>query len=394
MTIIVGFVPPRGDSIVLWADSAITHSLRPRNTQSSFGEAVDQTGSETSEEGVVKLLQLSPASAATWAGDAHQGHAFLRWMQPHMQGSQPLLELLQKGANTFEGTAGFTCLIARYLNRPELCAVTFPERVVDEIGIAAAGSLNDEMKRSINASIEEGVFAGWSNDQVLVGLQALFLVRSCRSMPFEECVGGATFGLTVTAGGVTWGPDTAWIVLPRDASMMPTHGVVYIRHGVGIVWSTLLGRFGRSFPMFRTVEERQLFEEQIDDIVPEMNALSARFTIVSMILGASAVVIDADRASEVLSIEGQTIRVDEDIVTWLRSSGPHDNYAIVGYPATRHRGALLIDQKVETTVDARLLAEYLVLGRTRGLDPARRQIARNALLSAFPDDEWLHFVLA
>ena len=257
MTIVVGFIPPRGDSVVLWADSAITHTLGPRNAQSSFGEAVEARGEETTEEGVVKLLQLSAASAATWAGDAHQGHAFLRWMQSHMLSSRPLVNLLREGASSFESQARFTCLVARYTDKPELCAVFFPERTVEEVGIISAGSLNDDMKRTINASIEEGIFAGWSNDRLLVGLQALFLLRACRNLPFEECVGGATFGLTVSKSGVTWGPDTAWIVLPRDPSRVPTHGVVYIRHGVGVVWSTLLGRFGRSFVMFRTNEERE-----------------------------------------------------------------------------------------------------------------------------------------
>lgn len=59
MTIIVGFVPRRGDSI--------------RNNTSSLGESAESNEGQTTEEGAVKLVQFSPNSAAAWAGDAHEG---------------------------------------------------------------------------------------------------------------------------------------------------------------------------------------------------------------------------------------------------------------------------------------------------------------------------------
>jgi hypothetical protein len=218
MTIIAGFVRPRGDSVVLWADSAINHGLGVRNTTSSLGEAADHDGERTTEEGVIKLIQLTSHAAATFASnDADAAYAFIRHMQPHMASARPLRDLLRDGVSVTQISAPTRCLFARYLESPELCVVSFPDGYVDDVGICVDGSPADELKLAVLAAIEQGIRCGCSNEQVIAALQAVFLLRACQNSPFQDGVGGATFGLVITKEGLRWGDDTGWIVLLRSS---------------------------------------------------------------------------------------------------------------------------------------------------------------------------------
>lgn len=106
-----------------------------------------------------------------------------------------------------------------------------------------------------------------------------------------------------------------WIVLPRDSQVLPTHGFVYIRHGTGVVWSTLLGKWGRSFPLFRSPEERRLWESEgwAKRIVPAMSSFSSKFTILTTILGVRVLVIDTRYADRVFVVNDEQIIVDKDL---------------------------------------------------------------------------------
>src|SRR5580704_9146214 len=193
MTIIAGFVRPRGDSVVLWSDSAINHELGVRNTTSSLGEMAERDGQRTTEEGVIKLIQLTTHAAATFASNnADAAYAFVRHMQRHMISRRPLRDLLRDGVAAAPVSAPTRCLFARYLERPELCVVSFPDGRVDDVGIGVDGSPADELKLAVLAAIEQGIRCGCSNEQVIAALQAVFLMRACLNTPFEDGVGGAT----------------------------------------------------------------------------------------------------------------------------------------------------------------------------------------------------------
>jgi hypothetical protein len=394
MTIIAGFVRPRGDSVALWADSAINHPFGVKNPQSSLGEMSEGDGHRTTEEGVIKLVQLTSHAAATLASnDAEAGHAFIRRMQPHMTSQRPLRDLLRDGVGAVNISAPTRCLFARYLGRPELCLVSFPEGRVDEVAISVEGSPAVQLRLSVLAAIEQGVRAGCSNEQVIAALQAVFLMRSCQTTPFQDGVGGATFGLVITRDGLKWGDDVGWIVLPRDTKHQPVHGIIYIRNGVGIVWSTLLGNAGRAFVHYRTEEERARYEAVADEIPALANELSADHVIVTMSLSGTAALVDPEQPPKVVDFGRELIRVDEDLVKHLfatRASGP---LSVFPSPSTRHPGEVLIDRPIANVDDGRVLAEYIRFER-HGSIAERYSEIRDALLRQFADDAWLREELA
>ena len=219
MTLCIGWV--QGEAVYLIADSALTGSAAPTNLQSSFGETHRRIRGDFVEEGLFKLAPIGSEAAAAFAGNwecAEQIRDFLMQNWCVLDGDIDALQVALSKAfyPSIEEFEVSFLLAWRTKDGPKL-AHWVPSsgfRYCDQCSI---GSASDSLLQLLERSVLEMRRSGIPEQHVLPAMSAFAQSLGVHDDLLEQNIGGAMFGVQVDQNGVSWQPDTAYVLCRRGA---------------------------------------------------------------------------------------------------------------------------------------------------------------------------------
>lgn len=238
MTYCVGF--KHGKSVYLFSDSAVTRfETSATKSESSFGETFHPTPGLSVSEGALKIIRVSEDCLVAIAGDAKRAIDAALSLRTAFESGSTVKEALQSLSNSIESRKDeeFSMLVAR---SGTLCPELWKWS-------SAQGSEATEISSGCVASI--GNLTSWHDsfaknflgqlsrspqpeESVLSMAGAFLQALSSRDILFQGGVGGAFAGAKVGPNGVSWMPDTTYVL--HDKAFQSVNLISVCARGDGI----------------------------------------------------------------------------------------------------------------------------------------------------------------
>lgn len=218
MTYCVGF--KHRNSVYLFSDSAVTRlESSATKSESSFGETFHPTHGRSVSEGALKIIRVSDDCLVAVAGDAKRAIDAALSLRIALGSGATTRDALRSLSHSIESRKNeeFELLVARSGTLgPELWkwlsvqgseAIEIPSGIVETIGNLT--SWHDSFSKEFIGALSR---SNQPEERVLSIAGAFLQALSSRDTLFQSGVGGAFAGARVAPSGVSWMPDTTYVL--------------------------------------------------------------------------------------------------------------------------------------------------------------------------------------
>lgn len=242
MTYCVGF--KHGKSVYLFADSAVTRlETSATSSESSFGETFYPTPGRSVSEGALKIIRASGNCMIAIAGDANRAIDAALSLGAALTSGSSVKEALNSLSLSIESRKGeeFSMLVAwsgkncstlwKWSSVKGSKTINVPFGIVETIGNLT--SWHDSFAKEFLGKLAQ---SPQPEERVLSIAGAFLQALSSRDTLFQGGVGGAFVGVKVDASGVSWMPDTTYVL--HDKAFRSVNLISVCARGDGVAVSS------------------------------------------------------------------------------------------------------------------------------------------------------------